>query len=164
VSTFVTVGNATQPFPRMLRAVADVAAQLPQPVFVQFGCASEPERFGLPGIAFIGMDEFERRIAEASLVVTHAGAGSVINAVRAGHVPVVVPRRAAHGEHVDDHQVEFAALLSGRGRVETAHDAASLVEAAQRSLRRRGEGVDGSRPQPPMVNLVRQALLGEALP
>jgi UDP-N-acetylglucosamine--N-acetylmuramyl-(pentapeptide) pyrophosphoryl-undecaprenol N-acetylglucosamine transferase len=38
-------------------------------------------------------------------------------------VPIVVPRRAAFGEHVDDHQVEFVASLPD-GEVTRAEPAA----------------------------------------
>lgn len=54
---------------------------------------------------------------EADVIVTHAGVGSALAAIRAGHRAVYVPRRARHGEHVDDHQVEMARELDRRGLV-----------------------------------------------
>jgi UDP-N-acetylglucosamine--N-acetylmuramyl-(pentapeptide) pyrophosphoryl-undecaprenol N-acetylglucosamine transferase len=42
-------------------------------------------------------------------VVAHAGTGSLVGALEAGKLPVLVPRRAARGEHVDDHQEQIAA-------------------------------------------------------
>jgi UDP-N-acetylglucosamine--N-acetylmuramyl-(pentapeptide) pyrophosphoryl-undecaprenol N-acetylglucosamine transferase len=48
-------------------------------------------------------------------VVTHAGAGTVLDLLRTGICPVVVPRRRARAEHVDDHQTELAELLRRRG-------------------------------------------------
>ncbi|WP_010147532.1 glycosyltransferase [Serinicoccus profundi] len=53
----------------------------------------------------------------ASLVVTHAGVGSVLLALRAGKHPVVVPRLADLREHADDHQLELARALEHRGLV-----------------------------------------------
>lgn len=38
-------------------------------------------------------------------------------ALAVGHVPVVLPRREDHGEHVDDHQVDLANDLARRGLV-----------------------------------------------
>jgi UDP-N-acetylglucosamine transferase subunit ALG13 len=75
-----------------------------------------------------------RLVAGVELLIVHAGAGSVIHAIRAGKVPVVMPRRKALGEHMDDHQAEFAAALEQTGHVVVAHDAAGLAAAIERAL------------------------------
>jgi len=133
MSTFVSVGNATQPFTRLLEGVAAIADRLPQPVIVQSGCGHVAAA-GCDARAYVPMDEFERLVARADLLILHAGAGSVIHAIRAGKVPVVMPRRAPLGEHVDDHQVEFAAALERVGRAVVAHNASGLAEAVERAL------------------------------
>ncbi len=128
MSTFVSVGNATQPFQRLLDAVASVAQLLPQPVIVQCGTG----RFEVANcntIKFLALDEFERLVALSQLLIIHAGAGSVINAIRSGKVPVVMPRRVALGEVVDNHQLEFALAMKEAGRVIMADNAEELVNA-----------------------------------
>ncbi|MBY8875306.1 hypothetical protein K7640_26075 [Micromonospora sp. PLK6-60] len=78
--------------------------------------------------------EMAQAMREADVVVTHAGVGSALAAMRAGRRAIVVPRRRAHGEHVDDHQVELAHGLDRRGlvlaREADAISAADLTEAA----------------------------------
>ena len=54
-------------------------------------------------------------IDEADVVVAHAGAGIALTVLEAGKVPILVPRRAAFDEHVDDHQGEIAGRLQGLG-------------------------------------------------
>lgn len=54
-------------------------------------------------------------LREADAVVTHAGMGATLDALEAGHCPVVIPRRQAAGEQIDDHQLELAAELDRRG-------------------------------------------------
>jgi UDP-N-acetylglucosamine transferase subunit ALG13 len=54
---------------------------------------------------------------QADVVVTHAGVGSALAALAAGHRAIYVPRRSCHGEHIDDHQVRLAADLDARGLV-----------------------------------------------
>lgn len=80
-----------------------------------------------------------RAVAEADLVVTHAGMGATLDALDAGKLPVVVPRRSAHGEQVDDHQVELARELHRRGlavvRLPETLTAADLRLAAGRAVR-----------------------------
>lgn len=158
MSTFVSVGNATQPFTRLLEAVCELASQLPQPVLVQFGAAQAFACPGCTGVAFMEMGEFAQRVSEAELLILHAGAGSVIHAVRAGKTPVIMPRRADLGEHVDDHQLEFARELEKTGKVAVAHDTATLAQAAAVALQRQRMRDTAGPAEPPLVEMVRQAL------
>jgi UDP-N-acetylglucosamine transferase subunit ALG13 len=144
LSTFVSVGNAIQPFPRLLGAVAAIVDLLPQPVVVQHG--STPfQCSGCDARSFVDMAEFERRVAAAELLIVHAGAGSVINALRAGKVPVVMPRRSQFREHIDDHQIEFALALEQAGHlvvIDRPDELAGAVRRAQelqRSSCQRGD-------------------------
>jgi UDP-N-acetylglucosamine transferase subunit ALG13 len=56
-----------------------------------------------------------RAMEDADVVVAHAGCGSSVSALEAGKTPVLVPRSAAHGENVDDHQRLLATELAERG-------------------------------------------------
>lgn len=75
------------------------------------------KRQDLPGrvVEELAPTDLLRHAREADVVVTHAGAGTVLDLLRMGISPVVVPRRRARGEHVDDHQAELAHLLRRRG-------------------------------------------------
>jgi UDP-N-acetylglucosamine transferase subunit ALG13 len=133
LSTFVTVGNATQPFDRLLDAIALSTEVLPKPVVVQRGvsrvCHPQWETHD-----FLNMETFEQFVSGCTLLIMHAGAGSVIHALTAGRRPVVMPRRARWGEIVDDHQLEFAEALQGTGQVIVAHDAEELPRAIALAL------------------------------
>jgi UDP-N-acetylglucosamine transferase subunit ALG13 len=154
--TFVSVGNAKQLFRRFLNEVAVIASKLPQPVIVQHGHTP----FECPickAKAFMDMEEFSSNIKNAELLIMHAGAGSVIHAIEAGKVPVVMPRRASFGEHVNDHQVEFAEALARAGRVIMIESPEELESAVAKSLsvKEAAKLMDrGSR----MVSLVRNKL------
>lgn len=63
--------------------------------------------------AWVPARELSAAIAEADAVVTHAGVGATLDVLEAGRLPVVVPRRKALGEQVDDHQVELGGALEG---------------------------------------------------
>jgi len=155
VTTFVAVGNATQPFGRLLDAVSAIAPRLPQPVIVQHG--STP--FRTPGCRarpFVGRDEFDRLIREASLVICHAGAGCVIEALRAGKTPVVMARRRIHGELVDDHQAEFARLLAGTGKAIVADEPVLLEACASAALERQAQRRSSA--EPALVRIVAEVL------
>ncbi|HLU48756.1 MAG TPA: glycosyltransferase, partial [Planctomycetota bacterium] len=77
---------------------------------------------------------FERMLElyqSSRITVTHAGTGSVMTSLRSGRMPIVVPRYAALGEHVDDHQVEFTEALAQKGLVIPVYRDGSLEEAIE---------------------------------
>lgn len=63
----------------------------------------------------VASTELQDAMRDADVVVAHAGTGVALAALEAGKLPVLVPRRVAYGEHVDDHQTGIARELGGRG-------------------------------------------------
>ena len=59
--------------------------------------------------------ELALAIAEADVVIAHAGVGTSLVALDAGRRPILVPRRHARDEHIDDHQAQIGADLAARG-------------------------------------------------
>jgi len=82
----------------------------------------------------MGMDEFAHQIKTARLLILHAGAGSVIHALETGKYPLVMPRRADLGEHINDHQIEFARTLGEMGKVMVVETPECLAQAVQEAL------------------------------
>jgi UDP-N-acetylglucosamine transferase subunit ALG13 len=89
---------------------------------------------------FLPADELASALANADVVLSHAGVGSALAALSSGRVPVVVPRAAAHGEAGDDHQGQVVAELAGRGlaigREVGQLGVDDLLEAASRAVHR----------------------------
>lgn len=140
---FASVGSSTIPFDRLVRALESV--QTDEDLVVQTGASTvRPRRAKV--LDYLGYNEFVTLIRSARVVVTHAGAGSVITALGEGKRPIVVPRRAAQREAVDDHQVAFARRAAELGLVTVVEDV-SLLAATLRdhepSLAR-----SGSEPSP----------------
>lgn len=161
MKTFVSLGNATQPFPRLINAVLAVAPRLPRPILVQYGHTPFDGASDCSAEQFVGMDDFLRLTSEAELLILHAGAGSVIHAVQVGKVPVIMPRRAALGEHVDDHQQEMAIALAEAGLVVVAREANDLQPAVEEALRRQALPRAVNR-APRLLGLVDAALRAHA--
>lgn len=68
----------------------------------------------IEGRAKVPAREMATAIQEADVVVAHAGTGIALMALENGKLPVLVPRRGLHHEHVDDHQLTIALELSLR--------------------------------------------------
>lgn len=82
--------------------------------------------------------ELAAAMRQADLVVSHAGMGVTLDALEAGKCPLVVPRRRALGEQVDNHQVELAEKLDALGlaiaRLPEDITFEDLVAAAERRV------------------------------
>lgn len=137
---FVTLGTI-KPY-GFGRLVERVAAILPPDVEVVWQLGVTPAPPALRGEVHqqLSSEDFATETRRADVVITHAGVGSVIGLIESGIFPVVVPRRAAHGEHVDDHQEEISELVGnlGIGLVREADEITpeDLVAAAAREVTR----------------------------
>jgi UDP-N-acetylglucosamine transferase subunit ALG13 len=132
--TFVAVGTHAQPYARLLeivrRGIED--GLLPEPVHAQLG----PADWSIAGaqvVRYMGREELEAAVRSAGTVVCHGGAGIISAALAAGRKPIVVARRAALGEHVDDHQLELTHKLADWGLVVAVEDRITATDVAAAS-------------------------------
>lgn len=123
---FVTVGTNEAPFDRMLEALDNV--EVDDKLVIQCG-ASTVRPAGAECVEFLSFDELVDLVRAARLVVTHAGVGSIAVALANGKRPIVVPRRVAFGEAVDDHQLAFARRFAASGQVKLVEDLTDLPAA-----------------------------------
>jgi UDP-N-acetylglucosamine--N-acetylmuramyl-(pentapeptide) pyrophosphoryl-undecaprenol N-acetylglucosamine transferase len=109
----VTLGTSKYGFGRLVNAVH---AALPDSVEVTWQIGSTVvEHPDIKGQVQMPQDELSWAMEEADLVIAHAGVGTALLAMAAGHNPILVPRKASFGEHVDDHQYQLAEELSRNG-------------------------------------------------
>lgn len=99
-------------------------------------------RSDLPGTTHesVSVSEFERLATDSDVVVSHAGVGSTLRLLELGISPILIPRRKARREHVDDHQLQVATRLAKLGLVDmVAPDDLSeehLTRATSRGIER----------------------------
>jgi UDP-N-acetylglucosamine transferase subunit ALG13 len=132
-AVFVTVGTDHHPFDRMVDWMERwlVEADGTVDCFIQFGESRRPSKAS--GESLIPHDEMDRRIAQANVIVCHGGPGTIIDCLRSGTKPIVLPRRHSLGEHVDDHQRRFARRLEEAGYIkvaETVEELGALISLA----------------------------------
>lgn len=132
---FVTVGTHEQQLDRLVRAMDELKADgtIDEPVFIQTGYSTYvPTR--CEHSKFVPFKRMKEMMAEADVVVTHGGPSSFIEAMAAGKVPVVVPRRGDLAEHVNDHQADFVRIVAERqGGIVPVYDVADLPKAIDRA-------------------------------
>jgi UDP-N-acetylglucosamine transferase subunit ALG13 len=125
---FVTVGNALVPFDRLLgwadEALADLAGTAVEGVCQHGPSRLRPRR--LDPLETLPRAAFDAEMERADVVICHAGVGTLWSAIHRGHRPLVVARRAAWNEIVNDHQLEIVEALSREGKIVPVNDATTL--------------------------------------
>ena len=112
---FVTVGTHEQPFNRLIKEVDRFKKEgiVTDEVFIQTGFSTyEPQYCDWKNI--ISYPEMEDYMNRADIIITHGGPATFMGAIAKGKKPIVVPRQEKFGEHVNDHQLEFAEQVSER--------------------------------------------------
>jgi exopolysaccharide biosynthesis glucuronosyltransferase PssE len=122
---FVTVGTQLA-FDRLVGAVDRWAAtRSGADVFAQIGPSALRPRH-IRHQRFMTPAECRERMLAAEAIVAHAGMGTVLSALEMGTPLLVMPRRAALGEHRNDHQLATAHQFSQLGSLSVAFDEAEL--------------------------------------
>ncbi|PCJ62780.1 MAG: beta-1,4-galactosyltransferase [Candidatus Hydrogenedentota bacterium] len=123
-----TVGTMHKDFARFIRALDEFAKQTDEEVVIQTGLDSTvPEH--ADHFDFRSRDEVLELQRNARVIVTHAGIGSVIDALQCGISLIVVPRLKRYGEHNNDHQLDLARAVERRGWGKLLLDTADLPDA-----------------------------------
>lgn len=151
---FVTVG-AQMAFDRMIHAVDEWAGRCGRTdVFAQIGPAEYTPRH-IAHTGFLEPPQFTERAKAASVIVAHAGMGSIITALTMGKPILVMPRRGDLRETRNDHQIATAQRLSELGKVAVAMDETELVERLGRLEQLTAAGAIGPHAQDSLIAAVR---------
>ncbi|MCM1227311.1 MAG: beta(1,3)galactosyltransferase EpsH [Clostridium sp.] len=105
---FITLGSQKFQFDRLLIEIDRLIEKgiISDKVYAQIGyCNYIPKNFEYT--KFLNRDEFSFNIDKSDIVITHAGTGVIVNAVKKGKKVIAVPRLVKYGEHVDDHQIQI---------------------------------------------------------
>jgi len=125
---FVTVGT-DQHFNRMVKIIDHWAATNPAvEIFAQIG-ETDWRPAHIDFTHFLTPAEFVEQIKSASLIVGHAGMGTILTALKHQRPVLVMPKRASLGEHRNEHQLATAKHLAALGKVKVSLNEAELMAA-----------------------------------
>ena len=123
---FLTVGTQF-PFDRLVKSVDQAfdGRLINEEIFAQIGETSyKPLNF--ESVVSLEKNVFDKRLREASSVISHAGMGTITMALK-NHKPLLVmPRLKQYREHVNDHQVATARKFEELGHILAVYDAKDL--------------------------------------
>ncbi len=161
---FLTVGTIL-PFDRLVQALDEWAAaqeHLPE-IFGQVGRLKadsyRPKSF--KWTERVTPMEFRDRVVNAEFIVTHAGIGTIVTALAHSTPVLLLPRRAALREIVNDHQLETIKHFVNHPGVRVAMEADELGVQLDILLRRSGPfPALGSEAQESLISVIRNVIHG----
>lgn len=104
---FVCVGSRNYQFNRLFIELDRLCEKevIKEEIFAQIGTSTyRPKYFQYKD--FISPEEFEEKIRNANIVISHGASGSIMKALNLGKKVIAVTRLKKYGEHINDHQIQ----------------------------------------------------------
>lgn len=111
---FITLGSQDKPFQRLVNEVERLVKEhkINEEVIAQVG----PTKYNgelINGFAMAkDFKEYQEYVDKASLIITHGGVGSIIDAISKGKKVIAVPRLKKYKESANDHQEQIIKKLN----------------------------------------------------
>lgn len=130
---FVTLGTQDKPFKRLIGIVDHLVEKgiIKEEVIVQAG-STKYDAKNIKILNYISSSDFGKYIADASLLITHAGVGSIFTGLKYNKKILAIPRLKKYKEHHNDHQVELIEEFTKKGYIMTFNDEDSLEECLKK--------------------------------
>lgn len=132
IKLFVPLGTQKFPFNRLIVALNELVEKglyKPDEIVMQSAVYEVKPKF--MHYEMIPSSQFEELIDKAEVVITHSGVNSIISCMKRKKPLIIVPRLKKYGEHVDNHQMEIARLMSRKFGVIVVEDMSKLANAIE---------------------------------
>jgi UDP-N-acetylglucosamine transferase subunit ALG13 len=132
----VLFGTNRFPFPRLARAVEELASRSAEEIVVQLGFTTYPPR-GTQCFNFLPRQELHSLIRRADIVITHGGFATISDCLELGKKIVAVPRKNELGENKDSGrgQEEIVRRLDEDGQLVGVFNLGELPKALEKGRR-----------------------------
>lgn len=130
----VVLGTQDKEFPRLLEAVDREIEKgnIKEKVIVQAG-QTKYESKNMEILDLVSAPEFDKLIDKADLIITHGGAGSILNAIKKGKKIIAAARLAKYKEHHNDHQRQIIKEFADQGYLLELRDFNKLDKMLEKS-------------------------------
>lgn len=125
----ILLGTQKNNFNRLLQAVQDNIDNkiISEKVIVQAGCtkfnSKDMEIFDL-----IQIDEMNKLMDSANLIITHGGVGSIVGALKRRKKIIAMPRLKEYKEHINNHQEEIVSMFEQQGFIKSVNNTKELTD------------------------------------
>ena len=124
---FVMFGTQDKRFDRLLNAILESDFIKDNEVYVQLGY-TKGEYSMIHCQEYYTEEELMHQIAIADLIITHAGVGAIVSALKQKKRVIVVPRLGQFKEQNNDHQIQIMERYNKQGYIIPCDDLSKLDE------------------------------------
>lgn len=128
----VTLGTQKQQFTRLLDYIEN--SNIKDEIIVQAGFTKYKSK-KMKVFEFIDYDKMNEYIDKSELIITHAGTGSIVSALKKNKKVIACARLCKYQEHVDNHQEEILDVFYEEGFILKVDDEISLDDVIKESKR-----------------------------
>jgi UDP-N-acetylglucosamine transferase subunit ALG13 len=129
---FITVGTE-HPFDRLIKAVDHWAATHGRHDFyAQIGHGAWKPHF-IPFVEMMTHAELLEYLQSAELIISHAGMGTILSAMKYRKKIIVLPKKEKLGEHRNDHQMATCRRLQNHLGLNVAFDESDVLRMLEYS-------------------------------
>lgn len=131
---FLTVGNWHKGFDRLVRAVDNLKKQgvIQDDIFGQIGSGNyKPDNYSY--CEYCSPEQFSEYMRRANVLISHAGMGTIGQAIEMCKTVIVVPRKSKLGEHFDDHQFVTTRHMEAESKLLAAYEIDDLPEKLEQA-------------------------------
>lgn len=130
---FVTIGTYLQGFERLIKEMDRIASTFDEEIIAQIGNSKyipkNMEYFTFSDENKIKIDEYYEK---SKIIISHAGAGTILNLFHYRKPLIVVPRLKKFNEIIDDHQIELAEKLKNQKNIFVVYDIKYLEDTLKK--------------------------------
>jgi len=128
---FVTVATHFLGFERLIKEIDKIASKIDEQVIAQIGSTKYIPR-NMQYFTYIDEEKLEELYENSRIIITHAGAGTILKILKYKKPMIIVPRMKKFNEHVDDHQLELADALRNQNNAIVVYEIGDLEEALKK--------------------------------
>jgi len=124
---FVTIGTQ-EPFDRLIKAMDEITPSLTgTEVHAQVSECKHDIKY-MKSYDFLNPSQYTELFSKSSLIVSHAGMGTIISAMQSNKPIIILPRIAKLGEHRNEHQTATAKRFDKLKYIHVAYNETQLQE------------------------------------
>lgn len=135
---FVTIGTQ-EPFDRLIKTVDDIAGAINDHEVIAQVAHTKLSVKNMTCHSFLEPARFNNLFNEASLIIAHAGMGTIISALEKGKPIIVLPRLLQYKEHRSNHQMATARYMEQLNYIHVVYDEKLLAQKIDFVLRQHPE-------------------------
>lgn len=117
---FVTLGTQKHSFIRIISKVLKSDILKDKEIIIQYGYTNI-DNLKIPNnikvFDFVDENKFNEYVKDSEYVITHAGVGCILSAVKKDKKVITIPRLDKYDEHINNHQLQIARKFEKMGFV-----------------------------------------------